>query len=54
MRLTFLLKSLFKSLSANKRQSLLTIGSLVIGVVSLLRVLSLGNGVGQSIVQQLN
>ena len=54
MRLTFLLKSLFKSLSANKRQSLLTIGSLVIGVVSLLLVLSLGNGVGQSIVQQLN
>ena len=52
MRLTFLLKSLFKSLSANKRQSLLTIGSLVIGVVSLLLVLSLGNGVGQSIVQQ--
>ena len=54
MRLTFLLKSLFKSLSANKRQSLLTIGSLVIGVVSLLLVLSLGNGVGQSIVKQLN
>ena len=54
MKLTFLLKSLFKSLSANKRQSLLTIGSLVIGVVSLLLVLSLGNGVGQSIVQQLN
>ena len=54
MRLTFLLNSLFKSLSANKRQSLLTIGSLVIGVVSLLLVLSLGNGVGQSIVQQLN
>ena len=54
MRLTFLLKSLFKSLSANKRQSLLTIRSLVIGVVSLLLVLSLGNGVGQSIVQQLN
>ena len=47
MKLTFLLKSLFKSLRANKRQSLLTIGSLVIGVVSLLLVLSLGNGVRQ-------
>ena len=54
MKLTFLLKSLFKSLRANKRQSLLTIGSLVIGVVSLLLVLSLGNGVRQSIIQQLN
>lgn len=54
MKIAFLISNLLRSLYANKRQSLLTMGSLIIGIVSVLLVLSLGNGVKNSISKQLD
>lgn len=54
MKISFLIRNLLRSLYANKRQSLLTMGSLIIGIVSVLLVLSLGNGVNNSISKQLD
>ena len=53
MKIKFLLKELVNSLCANKRQTLLTMGSLMIGIMSILLVLGLGNGVQDSISRQI-
>jgi ABC-type transport system, involved in lipoprotein release, permease component len=54
MKFIFLSKNLLKSLYANKRQTWLTMGAMMIGIISILLVLSLGNGVSYTISKQLD
>lgn len=54
MRWKFFFKNLCKSLLSNKRQTILTLGSLFIGVVSVLLVLGLGDGVNKSLKKQMS
>jgi len=53
MKWLFLIKGALRTLYVNKRKSLLSIGALSIGIISVLLVLGFGNGVNYSISQQL-
>lgn len=53
MKYWFFLQNMAKSMKANARQTVLTIGSLIVGIVSVLIVLGLGNGVRESVSEQM-
>lgn len=53
MKYWFFFQNMLKPIRANIRQTILTVGSLIVGVVSVLIVLGLGNGVRESVSEQM-
>ena len=53
MRLTELIRISFRALAANKRRSFLTMLGIIIGIASVVTILSLGNGIKAATVKNL-